>query len=141
MAAAAAAAAAPAPRLPANQGQWGECTLFAMTKVVSELLQEKYHDFTVDDDLLRGLLIMEAQKLPGNVSQNGVWPDKIATMIHTLGVHFKLRTVAPEAGWCQIRFDKPFAKVTSFDALAGTLCGFVCLSPFLVHAHWHPRIH
>ena len=101
-------AGAPAPREPANQQEWGECTIYAFTAVAQEQLEIKYN--TALDELdTRAALTRFCEAFAG------VWPHDVGEKVNALGEGLKIKAAAPRAELYQLHITG--AKVTDFDQL------------------------
>ena len=113
----------PVPREPANQQQWGECTIYAFTTVAQELLEVKYN--TALDELdTRAALTRFCEAFAG------VWPDAVGAKINALGEELKIKAAAPRAELYQLRISG--AKVTGFERLCADAAERARLGAFSV---------
>eukprot|EP01045_Picozoa_sp_COSAG04_P031874 COSAG04_NODE_6058_length_1420_cov_1.711582_1_plen_229_part_10 len=112
----------PVPREPANQQQWGECTIYAFATVAQELLQVKYNT-ALDEAQCRALLA-------AHTGNGGVWPDAVGAKINALGDGLKIKAAAPRAQLYQLRISG--AKATGFDRLCADAAERARLGAFSV---------
>ena len=98
---------ADAPRQPASQGEWGECTIYAFTTVVQALLEIRYNT-ALEEAGCRTLLA-------AHTGNGGVWPDAVGDKINALGAALKVKAAAPRPELYQLRVDG--TKRTDFDKL------------------------
>ena len=98
---------ADAPRQPASQGEWGECTIYAFTTVMQALLEIRYNT-ALEEAGCRTLLA-------AHTGNGGVWPDAVGDKINALGAALKVKAAAPRPELYQLRVDG--TKRTDFDKL------------------------
>ena len=96
------------PRAAANQGEWGECTIFAFTEVVQDHLEVRFNT-SLDERDTRSALTRPCNAF------DGVWPEAVGAKINELGAGLKLKAKSPRPELYQLQIAG--AKVTDFDSL------------------------
>ena len=96
------------PRAAANQGEWGECTIFAFTEVVQDHLEVRFNT-SLDERDTRSALTRPCNAF------DGVWPEAVGAKINELGAGLKLKAKSPRPELYQLQIAG--AKVTDFDTL------------------------
>eukprot|EP00808_Paulinella_micropora_P025232 g40320.t1 len=85
----------PRPREPKNQGEWGECTQWAVTNVISEVITAK-HNICIGKSDFRKFLSVSLRNR--GATTHGIWPNEVIGKINEetdSGHTFKLQDPKP----------------------------------------------